>query len=107
VDLLTPESLLYIVFLPQDRHWLFTEFPELDTSTAETSKADVTDINKDYPGSHARKRIMEVIMRGTLAELLERLSLMLKVLGSKNSSCARSFKDSRCSPSSKWVPGSL
>lgn len=46
----------------QDRHWLFTEFPELysEDENASYSQIPTEDINKEYPGSHASKRIMEV-----------------------------------------------
>ncbi|XP_073537165.1 tRNA N(3)-cytidine methyltransferase METTL2A isoform X1 [Phyllobates terribilis] len=50
----------------KDRQWLFTEFPELSSSNKSQSAIDGdqmvgrTDENKDYPGSSATYRILEV-----------------------------------------------
>ncbi|EDO49075.1 predicted protein [Nematostella vectensis] len=55
----------------KDRHWLFTEFPELDTPTESEAVASsemlnnecyqkVTQVEEAYPGVQANKRILEV-----------------------------------------------
>jgi hypothetical protein len=52
----------------KDRHWLFTEFPELGPEGSKNDDIESIAACKEFPGQRAKRRILEVPYHTNISE---------------------------------------